>query len=107
MAALNRAAVTLTGVTLGAVAAAVGGDTFANDGNTVFYVKNAGASPVTVTIDSIKLSNYGTDVNPSMAVGAGAEMVIGPFPVARFGRTVTITYSGVTSVTVAPLQISS
>jgi hypothetical protein len=107
MATLARSNATLAGVALGAVAATAGGDVLPNDGNTLLYIKNGGASPITVTIDSIKLSNFGTDVNPAVTVAAAAEMVIGPFPVARFGRVPAITYTGVTSVTVAAIANAS
>ena len=107
MATLARINATLAGGTFATVAAAAGGDAFPNDGNTLLYVKNGGASPMTVTVDSVKLSNYGTDEDVAVTVAAGVEKVIGPFPVARFGRTVSVTYSAVTTVTVAIIANAS
>ena len=83
------------------------GDTFVNDGRTVLHVKNANASPCVVTIDSVKPCDQGVDHNPAPSVAAttGDEM-IGPFSVARFGSTVTVTsYSVTTSVSVAAISV--
>lgn len=107
MATLTRSDAVLTGVVATYAAAAAGGDTFANDGNTVLHVKNGGASPITVTIDSVKLSNFGTDEDVVVTVANASDKLIGPFNVARFGRAPAVTYSAVTTVTVAAISISA
>jgi hypothetical protein len=85
--------------------AAGGGDTFANTGNERLMVVNGGGSPITVTIDSPNTCNFETSANAAhdlaVTVAAGATKILPALPVGRFGETATITYSGVTSVTVA------
>jgi hypothetical protein len=106
MAELTVQKISLTGLEPEYVAAASGGDTFKNNGNTYLCVKNGGGSAVTVTIDSIVLSNYGTDVDIAVSVPASEERLIGPFNKARFNNAVDIvnvTYSAITSVTVGAI----
>ena len=86
------------------------GDTFANDGHTFLHVKNANVAACTVTIDSVRPCDQGTDHNIAVVVAAdtGDEM-IGPFPVARFndssGNVTVTTYSVTSSVTVAAVRL--
>ena len=89
-------------------AAAVGPDTFTNDGRTFLHVKNTNAATRDVTIDSTKLCDQGFDHNQVVTIPATTgDMMIGPFPTARFGTTVTVTYSAVTGVTVAAFKLST
>lgn len=111
MAILAVAQTSLAGVALGAVAAAGGGDSFQNDGATALYVKNGSGAPITVTADAPNADNFGIIDNAHdspATIAAGAERLLGPFPPGRFndanGR-VQLTYSGVTSLTVAPFRI--
>jgi hypothetical protein len=48
-----------------------------------------------------------TQFNPDVAITVtnGTEQWIGPFGEARFGSTVGVTYSGVTSVTVGAFRL--
>lgn len=89
------------------VAAAGGGDDFPNDGNTMLKVVNGGGGAITVTVDSVTTCNFGFDHNSpdAASVGAGETRFFGPFPVARFGSSVAVSYSGVTSVTVAAIRL--
>lgn len=92
--------------------AAGGGDTFVNNGKTLFYVNNGSGGSITVTFtaqntvnvdgQSLSLSNI------AVAVGAGAAKIFGPFPAGIFNNSsgaVAVTYSGVTSLTVAPISL--
>ncbi len=109
MATLTPQEVNLTGLTPTFAAASAGGDDFVNSGKAVLYVKNGGASAVTVTVDSQTTCNYGFDHDAVVSVPASGERVIGPFPKARFNDAydkVRITYSAVTSVTVAVLEVA-
>lgn len=88
-----------------------GGDSFDNDGKVFFYIKNGGGAGITVTFDSPNTCNFNLSNNAAhdlaVSVGAGAEKMIGPFPVPRFNdvnNRVQVTYSGVSSVTVAPIR---
>jgi hypothetical protein len=89
-------------------AAAAGGDTFSNAGQTFFFVKNSGASSINVTVNSVTPCNQGYDHDLVVAVAAGATQKIGPFDYGRFNdasNMVGVTYSGVSSVTVAALRL--
>lgn len=104
MAQLTVQKISLTGITPVYNAAAAGGDTFLNNGRTFLHVKNASASVVTVTIDSKKLSNYGTDVDIVISVPAGGEKTMGTFDPIRFDSDLgiaNISYSSATSVTLS------
>lgn len=109
MAELLVQEVVLTGLAPDYVAAAAGGDYFANDGKTFLECKNASAGIITVTIDSPTLCNQGAthDVVVAVPVTTGHRM-IGPFARGRFndanGR-VQVTYSGVTTFTVAAIKV--
>lgn len=90
------------------VAAEAGGDSFPNTGVEFFYIKNGDASPKTVTFDSPGTCSFGLAANAAhdlaVTVPAGEEKLIGPFATARFNdanNRVQVTYSAVTSVTVA------
>lgn len=107
MAQLTINSSTVAGKAVTFSAAAVGGDSFANNGMTLLHVKNGGAGSVTVTVNSQKTCNYGFDHDISVAVAAGEERVIGTFDRERFNDNdgnVQVTYSGVTSVTVSAIS---
>lgn len=88
-----------------------GGDSFVNDGKTVLHIKNGSAGPLTVTVPAVasttEKSGFGTlsKADAAIAVPAGEERFLGKFPVQAFGALASITYSGVTSLTVAVLRI--
>jgi hypothetical protein len=108
MALLTVNQVSLTGVAVAPGAAAVGGDTFANNGKTVLEVTNASGSDKTVTIDSLVNCNQGSDHDIAVTVATGTTKRIGPFDPSRFNNSsglVSVTYSGVTSVTVAAVSV--
>lgn len=106
MAELSVQTATLTGVEPTYVAASAGGDTVANNGGTALSVKNGSAAAITVTVDSVTACNYGFDHDISASVPAGAERLIGPFNQTRFGTTLAISYSAVTSVTIAAIRVA-
>jgi hypothetical protein len=105
MAVLVVQSTSLTGLAPAFVAAGAGGDTFANDGATLLHVKNGGGGSIDVTVDSTQQCSHGFDHNVVVAVPAGGERVIGPFPTRRFGETASVSYSGVTTVTVAAVRV--
>ncbi len=108
MATLTKYIVDLDGGKPSFVAAAVGGDDFVNSGKNFLVVKNGGASSIDVTIDSVALCSYGFDHNLVVPVAASGEEWIGPFPKSRFNDEngkVNVSYSGVTSVTVAVVEL--
>jgi hypothetical protein len=108
----------LAGLTPTFVAATAGGDAFsdAGDERTYFRVKNGGASTITVTIapvspTSIKVAGATPQAvslpSYSVSVAAAADTTIGPFPSAYrdANSNVNVTYSAVTSVTVAAIRM--
>lgn len=100
----------LSGVTPTYAAAASGGDKFPNDGKTLFHAKNGSGSPITVTVASLVTCNQGQTHNNAVVVGANSEEMIGPFDQSRFSDgtgLVSVTYSGVTSLTVAALKVQA
>lgn len=90
----------LTGAVVTLAAAAAGGDTFANDGQTMMKVTNGGVGSINVTVNSQRTCDQGSDHDIVVAVGAGVTKDIGPFDPYRFGGMLLVTYSGVTSVSV-------
>lgn len=113
MALLTPVEASVGGVADALVAAAGGGDSFDNNGLTLFVVNNASGGAITVTFDDpgSPAPPSAAAFNPDVAVSvpAGARRTFGPFKPFRFndanGR-VNVTYSGVTSLTVMPLRIT-
>lgn len=99
------------GVDLAGVAAAGGGDTFVNNGQEVLVIRNAGGSPITLTVATPALIDGLAVSDLTASIGAGATRMVGPFPPAWYndtglaGGSVALTYSGVTSVTVAVVKV--
>lgn len=87
------------------VAAAGGGDQFANNGKTLFEAKNASGSPITVTFVRQKACDQGTVHTTTVSVPATTgDRICGPFDPALFNDAngfCQVTYSAVTSLTVA------
>jgi len=101
MAALTVTSVNTAGATVSAAAAAGGGDTFANTGKELFYVVNGGGSPITVTFATGTYFAGEPITARAVTVNNGVTKIVGPFRPDIFGTTVAVTYSGVTTVTVA------
>lgn len=102
MAVLTVQSSAVAGTALTANAAAAGGDSFANDGRTLFKAINGDASSTNITFvttQTIGSADLAVADNV-VAVAASADKIVGPFPVATFGSTVSVTYSSVTSLTV-------
>lgn len=100
------------------VAAAAGGDSFpnANDERTYIRVKNGGASSITATVapaSPTSVKQQGVTPGPvslpsySVSVPASDERTLGPFPAAYTDANgnVNVSYSAVTSVTVAAIRM--
>ena len=111
MAILTVQRPTAAGTNITLAAAAGGGDSFANDGRTSFRVVNGGVGAITVTFDSPNTCDFTIAANAAhdlaVSVPNGESREIGPFSQARFNDTngrVQVTYSGVTSVTVAAVS---
>jgi len=109
------AAITVVQATIGGLinptfaSAAGGGDTFTNDGNTIFIVKNGSGGSITVTFNDTgsisPVSGKTFDPDVDVVVPASQDAYIGRFTTARFGTNCSVTYSGVTSLTVAAVRV--
>jgi hypothetical protein len=90
-------------------AATAAGDTFINNGKTIYVVKNGGGGTINVTFDDTgSVSPTGADAfDPDVTVQllTTEEGWCGPFPTNRFGTNVTVTMDVDTSVTVAAVSI--
>lgn len=96
-------------------AAAGGGDAIpGNDGQIMLHVKNGGGGSITVTIAAQTTAGVTPGLGPVSKANAGgsvanaSEKMFGPFPVVAFNDgngKVQVTYSGVTSVTVAAIKL--
>jgi hypothetical protein len=111
MATLSVQTIVETGLEPTYATAAGGGDTFPNTGEEFLHVINGSGSDRTVTITPTQTnaSNpaYGllTKSAPAVTVTAGEERMIGPFPQGAYGQSPAITYSGVTSITIAVIKL--
>lgn len=106
MATLTSQRPTVTGAALTMQAAAGGGDK-AKPGAFVL-VTNGGVGSITVTV-AVPGTEYGqARADIPVTVAAGASKMIGPLPSDLRGTDglVALTYSGVTSVTVAAIEAS-
>lgn len=110
MALLATQTVTRTGLAPTYAAAAGGGDTFTPGQNTFLHVKNGSGGAITVTIATPGTTSglAIADVSVSVPATTGDRM-IGPLPGSLFTDPATgvgnITYSGVTSLTVAIVDV--
>jgi N-acetylmuramic acid 6-phosphate (MurNAc-6-P) etherase len=109
MATLATQAVSPAGTTIAYAAASAGGDACEASGDLELRVKNGSGGSLTVTVASPVPCNQGSTHNLVVPVAAGAEVAIGPLKPERFASPttglVTITYSGVTSLTVAAVRV--
>ena len=90
------------------VAADVGGDVFANNGNTYISVENGDASPTTLTFTTVDTVDGDLAVEDRVVIVAAGDLVtIGPFQVATFNDgngDVPVAYSSITSLNVIVFQ---
>lgn len=96
-----------TGIKPTYAAANAGGNSFANDGRVRLVVVNGGVGSVTVTIDVVGTLDGLAVSDIAQAVPAGETWEFGPFAPGIFNQpdgTVNVSYSGVTSVTVAAIR---
>lgn len=109
MAAIATQTVNLAGLNAAYSAAAAGGDTIVPTNNTFLHVKNASAGALTVTIVTPGTVSGQAVADVAVSVPAAGERWIGPLPGSLFARPVDgradITYSGVTSLTLAVLEL--
>jgi hypothetical protein len=105
--ALTVQTIVKTGLANALAAANVDGNSFANDGNTFLHVKNAGGSPITVTIQTPGTVDDLAVAERTVSVTNATEKMIGPFPPGIYNQSgeVYVDYSAVTSVTVGAFKL--
>lgn len=100
---------TRAGVTPALTAADATGNTFLNgDEHTFLVVKNGGGAGITVSLDILTTIDGQPVTDRTVSVPAAGERWIGPFPKIYYNNAsdlVTVTYSGVTSVTVGAFSV--
>jgi len=107
MALLSVQQASLAGTPITLTAAAAGGDTFAlPHGACALRVKNGGGAGITVSVAFPGNTPYGVANPPRVTatIAAAADVLIGPIPLTAVDPVtgyVSVTYSGVTTVTVA------
>ncbi len=116
MANLATQVVNRAGLAPSYAACTAGGDTFTPDAQTFLHVKNASGGALTVTV---AIGSGAAAPIPNVAIGNVAvsvpattgDRMIGPFPATYFADPTTglaaITYSGVTSLTIAVVKVSA
>jgi hypothetical protein len=107
MAALSTTVVPLTGAAVSYTAAASGGDTCQTGQGILLLVKNGDSSSHTVTLATPGTVHGLAIADRTVTVAAGAETAIpvtGDYRNASTGLA-SITYDGVTSVTVAVIRV--
>lgn len=108
MATLSYQQVKTTGTTVTFSAATSGGDAVKPNDRGLVLVKNGDSASHTVTVVTPGNDEY-SQARPdvTVTVGASATAAIGPFPkdLADNNGLVQLTYSAVTSVTVAAVQV--
>ncbi len=109
MATLVVATATRNGVEVvaGAAACAVGGDAFANTGQEIALITNAGGAPVTVSFAVQSTVDGRAVASRSVVVSNASTEAIGPFPMALYNDgsgLVRMTYSSVADLFVKVLK---
>ena len=108
MATLTPQEINHTGVFTTYVAAAPGGDQFANDGRHFVFIKNAHSSPQIVTANSQSICDQGADHDIAVTVTNAEDEMFGPFPPSRFNDGsgfVQLTYDATTLLTIAIMHL--
>lgn len=112
MATLTTQVINRAGAVVTPVAATGGGDAMSTGPGMMLEVVNGGGSPITVTLAVPSSRTYEPNVavtSPAITVANGVTKWIGPVDSGTFMDPTTglctITYSGVTSVTVAAVQL--
>ncbi len=89
------------------VAAGVDGNKWLNTGTELLYVNNASGGSITLTFTPTATVDGQAVTARTVAVGAGKQMLIGPFPVGVYNDAngyATVTYSAVTTLTVLAVK---
>jgi hypothetical protein len=92
-----------------AAAATVGGDTFVSTGYELLYINNASVGDITLTIAIQYTVDTEAVASRTVVIKAGANYLLGVWAPGIYGDstgTVYLTYSGVTTLTVAIVKFT-
>lgn len=103
-------AITVDPNAAGLVAAASGGDSFANTGVEFVIIKNGSGGTLTVTLVIQSTVDSQVVTNKTLAIPTLTSCIVGGFPVSNYndanGR-MNFTYSGVTTLSIGVFKYSS
>lgn len=109
MAELTVRNILIAGLVKAALGAAATTDTFDNDGKTIAEIANGSGGTCTVTVTGQVSLQHGVAATQTVAIPDGETWLVGPFPERYFNtdgaNEVSITYSTVSSVTVAIFSV--
>jgi hypothetical protein len=105
MAVLTVQEISRTGLNPSYSSAAGGGDTVPNDEITFLHIKNGSGASIDVTIQTPGTVDGLAITDRQVTVPASGERMIGPFPASVYSATLTLSYSGVTSLTIAAIRM--
>jgi hypothetical protein len=84
------------------------GHSVANEGKKTFvHVKNGSAASITATFQTSATVDGLAVADKTVSVPAGEERMVGPFPTAYYGTTLSVDLSAVTTVTIAAIKVGS
>ena len=110
MATLTVVQVPKTGIELILTAAAGGGDAFANDGRTIFILNNASGGDIVATFVTAATTDGLAVADRAVTITAGDLEAVADLDPNVYNDPstglVTITYDGVTSLTVNPFRLN-
>lgn len=112
MATLSTQTIKRAGLKPSYASASGGGDKFHPGGRTFLHVKNGSGGSITVTAVTPKQVDGEEIADRAVAIPAGEEKMIGPLPASLFANPSdsglgAITYSGVTSLTIAAVSLDA
>lgn len=105
MAALTVQNIVRAGLEASYSAVLTAGNTFTNDGQRTFIHVVNGSTAMVVTIATPATADGLAVADRTVSVGANEEHFIGPFPIAVYGTTVTVTVDDQTDGTMAALKV--
>lgn len=103
---ITRQKTSTSGSTLTFVSANVDGNFYSNDNRSILVVNNAGVGATIVTITTPALVEGLAVADIATSIPAGESKIFGPHSTELVGPTVNVSYSVVTSVTVALVTVN-
>jgi hypothetical protein len=108
MAELTVQQLSRAGIELSLSAAAAGGDSFPNNGDTLFVVKNGNTAERGVTFAIQRTVDSQSVTGRTVTAVTAATMLVGPFPTEIYNDSdglVQVTYSSEADLTVGALRV--